>query len=81
MLVKIKKYVATVAEYIEDENGGISKKISEVEIKGKRISSATVWKQIPREAKLVSSGYIDETYDIDSDKLLAFCRENGQKVE
>ena len=52
MIVKIKKYVAKVSVFKEHEDGSISKEVREITLDGKRFSPATVWKKIPREAKL-----------------------------
>lgn len=46
MKISIKKYVATVAVFKEHEDGTIT-------MEGKRFTPATVWKSIPREAKLI----------------------------
>ena len=81
MIVKIKKYVAEVARYVEHEDGSISKQVETVVLKGQRFSDASVWKQIPRDCKLISHGYIERNYEIDVEKLAAFCKENGVLVE
>ena len=78
MIVKIKKYVAKVAEFKEHEDGSISKEEREITLDGKRFSPASVWKQIPRESKLLESGWKDTAYEIDSDKLEKFLSENGK---
>ena len=80
MVIKIKKYVAQVAQYVEHEDGTISKEMRSITLKGQRFSEASVWKQIPRDAKLVSHGYVEEAYEVDSDKLAAWCKENGAPV-
>ena len=81
MIIKIKKYVATVAQYVEHEDGSITKEVRDITLKGQRFSEAGVWKQIPRDAKLVSHGYKEAAYDIDEDKLEQFCKEFGKPVE
>ena len=77
MIIKIKKYVAKVARFVEHEDGTITKDMSSLTLKGQRFSDAGVWKQIPRDAKLISHGYIEEVFDVDADKLLDWCKENG----
>lgn len=81
MIIKIKKYVAKVADFVEHEDGSITKEVSDVVIKGQRISEASVWKQIPRTAKLISHGYIETAYNVDGEKLSAWLAENGTVVE
>lgn len=78
MIIKIKKYVATIAQFVEHEDGTITKEIKDVTLNGQRFSEASVWKQIPRDAKLVSHGYKETAYDIDADALEAFCKANGK---
>lgn len=78
MIIKIRKYVATVAQYVEHEDGSITKEVKDITLKGQRFSEASVWKQIPRDAKLVSHGYKDAAYDIDADLLEEFCKANGK---
>lgn len=80
MIIKIKKYVATVARYVEDGEK-ISKIVEDITIKGQRISPATVEKQIPRGVVLISHGYREEAFEVDAEKLLEFCRENGKELE
>lgn len=77
MIVKIKKYVAKVSVFNEHEDGTISKEVREIALDGKRFSPSTVWKHIPREAKLLESGWKETAYEIDLDKLEAFLLENG----
>lgn len=78
MVIKIKKYVAKVSQFVEHEDGTISKEISCITLKGQRFSEASVWKQIPRDAKLIEHGYIEEAFEVDTDKLVEWCKENGK---
>lgn len=78
MIIKIKKYVATVAQFVEHDDGSITKETEDITLNGQRFSEASVWKQIPRDAKLVSHGYKEACYEIDADALEAFCKENGK---
>ena len=80
MIIKIKKYVARVAEFKEHEDGTITKEVEDVTLEGKRFSPATVWKSIPRDAKLIESGWKETAYEIDSDKLEQFLAANGKPV-
>lgn len=80
MFIKIRKYVAKVARFVEHEDGSITKEIESVTLKGQRFSEASVWKQIPRDAKLIEHGYVEEAYEVDTDKLAAWCKENGKPV-
>lgn len=81
MIIKIKKYVATVAKFVEHEDGTITKQTERITLKGHRFSDATVWKQIPSDCKLIEHGYVEEAYEVDPDKLTEWCNENGKRVE
>ena len=81
MVIKIKKYVAKVAKFVEHDDGSITKEISEITLKGQRFSEATVWKQIPRDAKLISHGYVEEAYEVDPDKLTEWAKANGKPAK
>lgn len=80
MTIKIKKYVATIAEFVEHDDGTITKEVKEIALKGQRFSEASVRKQIPRDAKLISHGYDEHAYEVDADALEAYCKENGKPV-
>lgn len=80
MIVKIKKYVAKVSIFKEHEDGSISKEVGEITLDGKRFSPATVWKKIPREAKLEEMGWRETAYEIGVDELEKFLSENGKLV-
>ena len=80
MTIKVKKYIAKVAQFVEHENGSISKEVSEITITGKRISEASVWKQIPRDARLLEHGYVETAYEVDEEQLEKFCKEHGKPV-
>ena len=81
MKITVKKYVAKVAEYVEHDNGTITKETRLIEIKGQRMSEAGVLKQIPRNAQLVEHGYVEKTFNVDTDKLISWLAENGEVVE
>ena len=80
MIVKIKKYVAKVSVFKEHEDGSISKEVREIILDGKRFSPATVWKKIPRDAKLEEMGWRETAYEIEVDELEKFLSENGKLV-
>lgn len=80
MKITVKKYIAKVAQFVEHEDGHITKETREIEIKGQRMSEAGVLKQIPRTAELVSHGYVETVFEVDSDKLTAWLAENGEVV-
>lgn len=80
MIVKIKKYVAKVSIFKEHEDGTITKEVEEITLDGKRFSPATVWKKIPREAKLEEMGWKETAYEIGVDDLEKFLSENGKQV-
>lgn len=80
MIVKIKKYVAKVSIFNEHEDSSISKEVREIALDGKRFSPSTVWKHIPREAKLLESGWKETAYEIGVDELEKFLSENGKLV-
>ena len=80
MIVKIKKYVAKVSIFKEHEDGSISKEVREIALDGKRFSPATVWKKIPREAKLEEMGWRETAYEIDTGKLEMFLKDHGEAL-
>ena len=80
MIVKIKKYVAKVSIFKEHEDGTITKEVVEITLDGKRFSPATVWKKIPREAKLEEMGWRETSYEIGVEELESFCKENGKPI-
>ena len=80
MIVKIKKYVDKMTIFKEHEDGTISKEVEEITLDGKRFSPATVWKKIPREAKLEEMGWRETAYEIGVDELEKFLSENGKLV-
>ena len=81
MIIKTKKYIAKVADYVEHDDGTITKEVTEMEIHGKRMSEAGVLKQIPRTAKLIEHGYIEEAFEVDSEKLAEWLKINGKRVD
>ena len=80
MVVKIKKYVAKVSIFKEHEDGSISREVREITLDGKRFSPATVWKKIPREARLEEMGWRETAYEIDTGKLEMFLKDNGEAL-
>lgn len=81
MIIKFRKYVATVSRFVEHEDGTITKKTEDITLKGQRFSDASVWKQIPRDCKLVSHGYRESAYKVDGDKLEEWLKQNGKPSE
>lgn len=80
MNITIKKYVAKVARFVEHEDGTITKRVEEITLDGKRFKPATVWKAIPRDCKLIDSGWRNTCYEVDEEKLEKFLREHGKEV-
>ena len=80
MIINIRKYVAKVAEFREHEDGTISKEVREITLDGKRFTPSSVWKRIPREAKLLESGWKETAYEVDAEKLEQFLAANGKPV-
>ena len=80
MIVKIKKYVAKVAEYKEREDGSISKEVQEIAIDGKRFTPASIYKRIPRNFAILEHGWKETAYEIGIDELEKFLSENGKPV-
>ena len=80
MIVKIKKFVATVSMFKEHEDGTITKEVEQITLDGKRFGPATVLKKIPREAKLEEMGWRETSYEIGVDDLEKFLSENGKPV-
>ena len=82
MIVKIKKYVAKVSRFVENEESGeIRKKVSEIVLDGQRFGKNSVEKRIPREYNLISHGWVEKAYNVDPKILEKFLNENGQPVE
>ena len=80
MVVKIRKYIAKVAQFKEHEDGSISVEVREITLEGKRFSPAAILNRIPREARLLESGWKEIAYEIDIEKLEQFLTENGKPV-
>ena len=81
MIIKIRKYVAKVSEFVENEDGTISKEVREITLEGKRFRSGdTILNRIPRKAELLEAGWRETSYEIDRDKLEHFLAENGKPV-
>lgn len=80
MIIKFKRYIATVARYVEDDNGNITKRTEEIALEGRRFTDASVLNKIPRECKLISHGWKDEAYEVDTSTLLTFCSVNGKRI-
>ena len=80
MTIKIRKYIAKVAEFNEHNDGSISKEVREIVLKGQRFSSSSVERHIPRGAILLESGWREVAYEVDTAKLEKFLEENGEPV-
>lgn len=81
MVVKIKKYVAKVSRFVENEESGeIRKEVSEIVLDGKRFGENSVEKRIPREYSLISHGWVEKAYNVDPEILEKFLNENGTPV-
>lgn len=82
MIVRIKKYVAKVSRFVENEESGeIRKEISEIVLDGQRFGEAGVKKRIPQEYNLISHGWVEKAYNVDTEILEKFLNENGQPLE
>ena len=81
MKITIKKYVARVSDFVEHEDGTITKEERNIVLEGKRFSEAGVCKKIPVGSKLISHGWVENTYEVDGDKLCAWLADNGKIVE
>ena len=77
MIIKLRKYVAKVAEFKEHEDGTISEDVREIALNGKRFGPSAVLKRIPREARLLESGWKEMAYEIDEGKLEMFLKDHG----
>ena len=81
MIVKIKKYVAKVSRFVENEESGeIRKEVSEIVLDGQRFGKAGVEKRIPREYSLIEHGWVEKAYNVDTEILEKFLNENGSPV-
>lgn len=82
MIVRIKKYVAKVSRFVENEESGeIRKEVSEIVLDGQRFGKNSIEKRIPREYSLISHGWVEKCYNVDSTILEKFLNENGTPVE
>lgn len=81
MIINFKRYVATVARYVEGENGVITKHVEDIALDGRRFTDASVWKKIPRDCKLISHGWKVESYIVDTAALLTFCSTAGKLLD
>ena len=80
MTIKIRKYVAKVAEFNEHEDGSITKDVREIALDGKRFNPSSVERHIPRGSILLESGWRELSYEVDTAKLEKFLEENGEPV-
>lgn len=81
MIVRIKKYVAKVSRFVENEESGeIRKEISEIVLEGQRFGKAGVEKRIPREYSLISHGWVEKAYNVDPTVMEKFLNEYGTPV-
>ena len=81
MIVRIKKYVAKVSRFVENEESGeIRKEVSEIVLEGQRFGKNSIEKRIPREYSLISHGWVEKEYNIDPEILEKFLIENGSPV-
>ena len=82
MTVRIKKYVAKVSRFVENaESGEIRKEVSEIVLDGQRFGKNSIEKRIPREYSLISHGWVEKAYEVDTALLEKFLSENGKPVE
>ena len=80
MKIVIKKYVAKVAQFVEHEDGSITKETREIVLDGKRFTPETALRAIPRNCQLIESGWKETVYEVDGGKLEDFCKEHGKLV-
>ena len=81
MIVRIKKYVAKVSRFVENEESGeIRKEVSEIVLDGQRFGKAGVEKRIPREYSLISHGWVEKAFNVDPVILEKFLNEYGTPV-
>ena len=80
MKITIKKYVALVAEFVEHEDGSITKETRKIVLEGKRFTPETAERAIPRNCQLINSGWKETVYEVDTGKLEMFCKEHGKQV-
>lgn len=80
MKIVIKKYVAKVSQFVEHEDGSITKETREIVLDGKRFTPESVERAIPRSCQLIDSGWKETAYEVDTGKLEMFCKENGERL-
>ena len=81
MILKFKHYEIKVAEYVEDDFGNITKEIKTITIEGTRITEAAIRRAIPEGCRLISHGYVEEKWDVDTKGVYAFATSYGKRVE
>lgn len=81
MVIKIKRYIAKVRDFVENPDGTVAAAEKEIEITGERIRNETVLKQIPRYAKLLDHGYVVNEYEIDKNALEVFLKNYGNQID
>lgn len=80
MKITIKKYVAKVFQFVEHEDGSITKETREIVLNGKRFTPETAERAIPRDCRLIRSGWKETVYEVDTGKLEMFCKEHGKEI-
>ena len=80
MKIVIKKYVAKVSQFVEHEDGTITKETREVVLDGKRFTRETAERAIPRDCQLIDCGWRETAYEVDTGKLEMFCKEHGEDI-
>lgn len=80
MKITIKKYVAKVSQFVEHEDGSITKETRVIILNGKRFTPETALRAIPRNCELIDSGWTETVYEVDAAKLEMFCKEHGEQV-
>ena len=80
MKIVIKKYVAKVSQFVEHEDGTITKETREIVLDGKRFTPETAERAIPRNCQLIDSGWKETAYEVDTGKLEMFCKEHGEEI-
>ena len=81
MKIVIKKYIAKVYQFVEHEDGTITKETKEIALDGKRFTLETAERAIPRDCQLIRSGWKETVYEVDTGKLEMFCKEHGEEIK
>lgn len=81
MIIKFKHYEIEVADFVEHDDGTITKEMKKIRVEGSRITDAAVKRAIPAGCRLISAGYVSECWEIPDKAIHDFVTAYGEKKE